>query len=174
MYIKKVLLIAVIIGLFVAPAQAVKWQDLDADFGIQYRVMYNNSTIGAEDGYDFFRQRLRLNIDVHTEDRVGGFLQIEYRGGWGGASPAGSDPRDSYTVNVNNRLQARGLRYGYVYFPIGPGQFKAGLVPLDDQFDQMIFSADWDFNVGGLTYDGSYFWTSYNYRPPPRLLKISP
>jgi hypothetical protein len=154
MFIKKVFLIAVAIALFAAPSQAVKWQDLDADFGIQYRVMYNNSNIGAEDGYDFFRQRLRLNIDVHTEDRVGGFLQIEYRGGWGGASPAGSDPRDSYTINMNNRLQARGLRYGYVYFPIGPGQFKAGLVPLDDQFDQMIFSADWDFNVGGLTYDG--------------------
>ncbi len=75
------------------PSYAVKLQDANIDFGIQYRVMYNNSNIASTKQYDFFRQRLRLNLDVHTEEDVGGFIQIEYRGGWGGSSPDFSDPR---------------------------------------------------------------------------------
>ncbi|MGC9080058.1 MAG: hypothetical protein ACP5G1_04945, partial [Nanopusillaceae archaeon] len=100
-----------------APTYALKLKDADIDFGIQYRVMYNNSNIQSLNQYDFFRQRLRLNFDIKTESGVGGFIQLEYRGGWGGSSPAASDPRDAYEVNAFNRLQARGVRYGYLYFP---------------------------------------------------------
>ena len=153
---KEVLLGAVLsTALLSTPSQAVKLQDTDIDFGIQYRVMYNNSNIGSQKQYDFFRQRLRLNLDVHTEENVGGFIQIEYRGGWGGSSPASSDPRGVYAINAFNRLQARGIRYGYLYFPAGPGKVMAGILPANDQVDQMLFSADWDLNIGGIAYAGS-------------------
>ncbi len=138
-----------------SPSYAMKLQDTNIDFGIQYRVMYNNSNIASQKQYDFFRQRLRLNLDIHTEENVGGFIQIEYRGGWGGSSPASSDPRGVYAINAFNRLQARGIRYGYLYFPVGPGKVLAGILPANDQVDQMLFSADWDLNLGGIAYKGS-------------------
>jgi hypothetical protein len=116
--------------------------------------MYNNSNIQSNNQYDFFRQRLRLNFDVKTQAGVGGFFQLEYRGGWGGSSPAFSDPRDAYAVNAFNRLQARGVRYGYLYFPAGPGTVLAGILPANDQVDQMLFSADRDLNIGGIAYTG--------------------
>ncbi len=144
------------------PSYGIKLRDTDIDFGIQYRVMYNNSNIASEKQYDFFRQRLRLNFDVHTEEGVGGFIQIEFRGGWGGSSPEASDPRGVYAINAFNRLQARGIRYGYLYFPAGPGRVMAGILPANDQVDQMLFSADWDFNVGGVAYAGSA--GSFNWR----------
>ena len=153
---RKLLLGAVLSTTFAAaPSHAVKLSDANIDFGIQYRVMYNNSNIASKKQYDFFRQRLRLNFDVHTEEDVGGFIQIEYRGGWGGSSPASSDPRGVYAINAFNRLQARGIRYGYLYFPVGPGKVLAGILPANDQVDQMLFSADWDLNIGGIAYAGS-------------------
>jgi hypothetical protein len=150
---------ALLSAVLLSPAYAIELIKLDEkgygiDFGIQYRVMYNNSNIGSNNQYDFFRQRLRLNFDVKTEKGVGGFFQIEYRGGWGGASPAVSDPRGAYAVSAFNRLQARGIRYGYLYFPAGPGTVLAGILPANDQVDQMLFSADWDLNVGGIAYAG--------------------
>ena len=150
---------ALLSAVLLSPAYAIELIKLDEkgygiDFGIQYRVMYNNSNIGSNNQYDFFRQRLRLNFDVKTEKGVGGFFQIEYRGGWGGASPGASDPRGAYAVSAFNRLQARGIRYGYLYFPAGPGTVLAGILPANDQVDQMLFSADWDLNVGGIAYAG--------------------
>jgi hypothetical protein len=133
---------------------SLKNKDVGIDFGIQYRVMYNNSNIQSNNQYDFFRQRLRLNFDVKTQAGVGGFFQLEYRGGWGGSSPASDDPRGAYAVNAFNRLQARGVRYGYLYFPAGPGTVLAGILPANDQVDQMLFSADWDLNIGGIAYAG--------------------
>lgn len=56
------------------PCFAIKLRDVDIDFGIQYRVKYNYSNIKSDNQYDFFRQRLRLNFDVHTEDNVGGLF----------------------------------------------------------------------------------------------------
>jgi hypothetical protein len=156
---KKVASAALLGAVILSPAYAVeitslKDKDVGIDFGIQYRVMYNNSNIQSNNQYDFFRQRLRLNFDVKTQAGVGGFFQLEYRGGWGGSSPAFSDPRDAYAVNAFNRLQARGVRYGYLYFPAGPGTVLAGILPANDQVDQMLFSADWDLNVGGIAYAG--------------------
>jgi hypothetical protein len=156
---KKVASAAILGAVILSPAYAVeitslKDKDVGIDFGIQYRVMYNNSNIQSNNQYDFFRQRLRLNFDVKTQAGVGGFFQLEYRGGWGGASPDKSDPRDAYAVNAFNRLQARGVRYGYLYFPAGPGTVLAGILPANDQVDQMLFSADWDLNIGGIAYAG--------------------
>ena len=159
---KKVVGACLLSAVLAAPSYAIKLKDADIDFGIQYRVMYNNSNIQSNNQYDFFRQRLRLNLDVKTENGVGGFFQIEYRGGWGGSSPEESDPTKKYAVNALNRLQARGIRYGYLYFPVGPGTVLAGILPANDQVDQMLFSADWDLNVGGIAYDGKV--ENFNYR----------
>jgi len=156
---KKVACVALLGAVILSPAYAVeitslKDRSVGIDFGIQYRVMYNNSNIQSDNQYDFFRQRLRLNFDVKTQAGVGGFLQLEYRGGWGGSSPDVSNPKDAYAVNAFNRLQARGVRYGYLYFPAGPGTVLAGILPANDQVDQMLFSADWDLNIGGIAYAG--------------------
>lgn len=118
------------------------------DFGIQYRVMYNNSNIQSNKQYDFFRQRLRLSLNVKTEEGVGGFLQLEYRKRFGQSG-------------AFNRLDARGVRYGYLYFPVGPGTVLAGVLPANDEVDQMLFSSDWDLNVGGIAYAGKVSEVSY-------------
>jgi len=133
---------------------------LNISMGIQYRVMYNYSNIPGPGGttftdahsYDFFRQRLRLNVDMQPSEKVGGFAQLEYRGGWGGSSPAESDPRGGDpTLNPFNRLQSRGVRYGYLYITPEAGHYLAiGILPVSDQFGDTLFSSDWDFNVGGI------------------------
>jgi len=38
---------------------------------------------------------------------------------------------------------------------VGPGKVLAGILPANDQVDQMLFSADWDLNVGGIAYAGN-------------------
>lgn len=159
---KKLVLTLLILGIFATPSLAIKLTDLDIDIGLQHRVMYNYSNIGSREDYDFFRQRLRLVFDIHTEEGVGSFMQLEFRGGWGGSSPAASDPRGTYAINAFNRLEARGVRYGYVYFPLGPGSVNGGILPISDQVNDMIFSADWDFNVGGVSYMGEM--NGFDYR----------
>lgn len=138
--------------------------DLRLRIGFQYRVMWNGSNLPlagvttATDpkSNDFFRQRMRLNIDVAPNDKVGGFMQLEYRGGFGGTSPEFSDPRgNGLSLNAFNRLEARGVRYGYVYYrPITDTYLAAGIIPLSDRLGDTLFSADWDFNVGGIVADG--------------------
>ena len=82
-------------------------------FGVQYRVVYDRSSIpgpgaGTPDdpaGYDFFRQRVRLNVEASPKEAVGAFVQAEFRGGWGGTAPGTSDPRGvNPTLNPFNRL----------------------------------------------------------------------
>ena len=138
---------------------AIPLDKLKVDLGLQYRVMYNLSNIGTEDDYEFFRQRMRITLDVKPTTNAGGYAQIEYRGGWGGTSPAESDPRVVPAFAdwspPFNRLQARGIRYGYVYASPADGHMlKAGILPASDQLGDTIFSADWDFNVGGILYKG--------------------
>lgn len=139
-----------------APSDAaVSLDKLKVDLGLQYRVMYNFSNIGTEDDYDFFRQRFRVTLDVKPAENVGGYAQFEYRGGWGGTSPQCSDPRGcGVFAPAFNRLQARGIRYGYIYFTHDGHLIKAGILPVSDQMGDTIFSADWDFNVGGAALIG--------------------
>jgi hypothetical protein len=149
--------------------------DFTVRIGLQYRVMYNYSNIPLSgvtsvddtDAYDFFRQRMRFNLDVQSSQNVGGFLQLEYRGGWGGSSPAYSDPRadadPGLSANAFNRLEARGVRYGYIYYtPEADNTYlAAGIIPLSDRLGDTLFSADWDFNVGGITYRSTVGRTDY-------------
>jgi len=82
-------------GLFFITTGALQAAFLDDlhkfDLSLQYRVMYNRSNLPGAGGstvsdlkdYDFFRQRFRISLDVQPTKRVGGFVQLEYRGGWG-------------------------------------------------------------------------------------------
>ncbi|MBX3330054.1 MAG: hypothetical protein KF722_06615 [Nitrospira sp.] len=151
----------------------------------QYRVMYNASNIpsGVNSGslpsagtgpgrlnfgdtthYDFFRQRMRLAFDIQQKgsDNVGAYIQLEYRGGFGGSAPASSDPRGETganpdgTANAFNRLQARGVRYGYAYVtPIENHTLVVGILPTMDQVGRVLWDSEWDFNVGGASLGGT-------------------
>lgn len=131
---------------------------------VQGRVMYNYSNIPGPGGttyatttnYDFFRQRFRIGVDIKPAENVGVYTQLEYRGGWGGASPEQSDPRASAPViNPFNRLQSRGLRYAFVYANLHDAfNLATGILPLTDQVGRTLFDADWDFNAGGVVFSG--------------------
>lgn len=157
--------------LTVGALQAVSLDDLyKFDLSFQYRVMYNRSNLPGAGGstfsdfkdYDFFRQRFRLSLDVQPTKRVGGFVQLEYRGGWG-VGPDISDPRGGISQAVAfNRLSARGVRYGYVYAFLGQGhKLSAGILPVSDKVGDTLFSADWDFNVGGISLEGKLNGSDY-------------
>ncbi len=144
-------------------------KDLKVGLWLQDRVMYNYSNIPGPGGttfdsteyYDFFRQRFRAGLDIRLVDsagvsKAGAYAQFEYRGGWGGSSPAQSDPRGSLPVNnPYNRLQPRGIRYGFVYYNHNEHfNLSVGILPLTDRVGRVLFDADWDLNVGGITIDG--------------------
>ncbi|GIW57054.1 MAG: hypothetical protein KatS3mg082_3458 [Nitrospiraceae bacterium] len=144
----------------------------DLGLGVQYRLVYNASnipgpagtTFGRTETYDFFRQRLRLNLAIAPHEvAAGGFVQAEFRGGFGGSSPNVSDPRGQEpTRNPFNNLQARGIRYGFLHArPFTGHTLLAGVLPLSDEFGDTLFSADWDFNVGGVALLGAYGTASY-------------
>ncbi len=140
------------------------------DLSIQYRVMHNRSNLPGAGGstfselkdYDFFRQRFRISLDVQPTKKVGGFVQLEYRGGWG-VGPDISDPRGGISQAVAfNRLSARGVRYGYVYAFLGKGhKLSTGILPISDKVGDTLFSADWDFNVGGISLEGKLNGSDY-------------
>jgi hypothetical protein len=135
------------------------------DLSLQYRIMYNASNLPGSGGstfadhndYDFFRQRFRLSLDVQPTQKVGGLIELEYRGGWG-VGPDITDPReDLREAVVFNRLNARGIRYGYVYAFLGKDKkLSAGILPVSDKVGDTLFSALWDFNVGGISLEGKH------------------
>ncbi|NOZ22503.1 MAG: hypothetical protein GXP25_15585 [Planctomycetes bacterium] len=132
------------------------------NLGLQYRVMYNGSNIPGLDGstfsdpegYDFFRQRFRITLDVKPVEKAGGYAQLEFRNAWG-VGPGNNGV--GWPANVAfNRLSARGIRYGYLYYlPGDKHNVSAGILPLSDQVGDTLFSSDWDFNVGGVNYTGT-------------------
>ncbi len=146
--------------------------EFDIGLWLQYRVMYNKSNIPGPGGttfldntnYDFFRQRFRIGFDIQSAGKMGVYTQLEYRGGWGGSSPAVSDARGSAPVNnPYNRLQPRGIRYGFIYYALNEKlNLSAGIIPLTDGVGRILFDADWDFNVGGIVLGGRL--TKGNYR----------
>lgn len=145
--------------------------ELQLGLWTQARIMYNMSNIPGPGGsilsetsnYDFFRQRVRFGADIRFVDttdnvQVGAYTQLEYRGGWGGSSPAFSDPRASApTINPYNNIQPRGIRYGYAYAQWNNRTtLVAGILPLTDAYGGVLFDADWDFNVGGIALGGPF------------------
>jgi hypothetical protein len=61
-----------------------------------------------------------------------------------------------------NRLKARGVRYGYIYADFGKEhRVQAGIIPVSDGVGDTLFSAAWDFNVGGISLEGKFNKTGY-------------
>ncbi len=101
------------------------------------------------------------SIRPKESDNAGAYLQMEYRGGFGGSSPAASDPRGESgantdgTPNTFHRLQARGIRYGYIYVtPIENHTLVVGILPTIDQVGRVPWDGKWDFFVGGASLGG--------------------
>ncbi len=146
------------------PGRAISIDKLRVSLWIQYRLMYNASnipgpadtTFGSTKSYNLLRQRARLGIDIRPFENVGGYAQLEFRSGLG-VGPGISDSREGINYNnvAFNRLDDRGLRYAYFYAsPIKEATFVAGIIPQSDYLGQTQFSADWDFNVGGVALTG--------------------
>lgn len=154
------------------PERAISLDKLRVGIWLQYRLMYNASNIpgpsetsfGNTESYDFLRQRARIGLDIRPFENVGGYAQLEFRGGLG-VGPDISDPRAGIDFNniAFNRLDDRGLRYAYIYAsPIKEATIVAGILPSSDYLGDTQFSADWDFNVGGVAITGEI--GSYSYR----------
>ncbi|HWP90995.1 MAG TPA: hypothetical protein VNN20_02190 [Thermodesulfobacteriota bacterium] len=154
------------------PERVVSLDKLRVGFWVQQRLMYNasnipgpaNTNFGNTKNYDFLRQRARLGIDIRPLENVGGYVQLEYRSGLG-VGPDISDPREGIDFDniAFNRLDDRGLRYAYFYAsPIKEATFVAGIIPSSDYLGDTQFSADWDFNVGGVALTGEI--SDFTYR----------
>lgn len=154
------------------PERAISLDRLRVGLWLQYRLMYNASNIpgpantdfGNTKSYDFLRQRARIGIDIRPFENVGGYAQLEFRSGLG-VGPDISDPRVGIDFDniAFNRLDDRGLRYAYFYAsPIKEATFVAGIIPSSDYLGDTQFSADWDFNVGGVALTGKI--SDFTYR----------
>ncbi|MBI2487646.1 MAG: hypothetical protein HYW01_12010 [Deltaproteobacteria bacterium] len=154
------------------PERAISLNKLRVGLWLQYRLMYSasnipgpvNTNFGNTKSYDFLRQRARIGIDIRPFENVGGYTQLEFRGGLG-VGPDISDPRAGIDFDnvAFNRLDDRGLRYAYFYAsPIKEATFIAGIIPSSDYLGDTQFSADWDFNVGGVALTGEI--SNFTYR----------
>lgn len=146
------------------PGRTISIDKLLVSLWIQYRLMYNASnipgpagtTFGNTKSYDFLSQRARLGIDIRPFRNVGGYVQLEFSNRLGvGPGTNGSGEEIDFNNVAFNRLNARGLRYAYIYAsPIREVTFLAGVLPSSDYLGDTQFSADWDFNVGGVAFTG--------------------
>lgn len=146
------------------PGRTISLNKLRVRLWIQYRLMYNASnipgpagtTFGNTKSYDFLSQRARLGIDIRPFENVGGYVQLEFSNRFGvGPDTNGSGEEINFNNVAFNRLNARGLRYAYFYAsPFRETTFLAGILPSSDYLGDTQFSADWDFNVGGVAFTG--------------------
>src|SRR4030065_255433 len=154
------------------PERAISLDRFRIGLWAQYRLMFNASNIPGPGGtnfgntksYNFLQQRIRIALDIRPFENVGGYTQFEFRNAWGVGTDR-SDPSESIDFDniAFNRLDDRGLRYAYFYAsPIKEVTFVAGIIPSSDYLGDTQFSADWDFNVGGLALTGII--NDYTYR----------
>ncbi len=127
------------------------------DIGGQYRVMMNAANFGFhpatitddQRSSTFFNQRFRTWLTVQPNDNVEGHLEIEMGHiGWG----SNFDFPKTYPWPVGDRIGIE-LRKGYLtYRNDCVGQWRAGIQGWQDPFGQTLASSDWDFSVGGLSW----------------------
>ena len=101
----------------------------------------------------FFNQRFRTWLEIHPNDNVEGYLQVEMGHiGWG----TNFDFPKTYVgprwPPADDRVGIE-LRRGWLgYQTEGLGRLRAGIQGWQDSFSQTLASSDWDFNVGGLSW----------------------
>ena len=133
---------------------AVPWIDI----GGQYRVMYNASNFAfhpttindTQASRTFFNQRFRTWLTIRPNAHVEGYVQAEM-----GHIFWGNDNFDfPKTYAANGDIVGVELRRGWVaYQNHGLGRLRAGIQGWQDSFDQTLASSDWDFSVGGLSWE---------------------
>jgi len=127
--------------------------------GGQYRMMYS----GADNTYHptsisdnptdqaFINERLRTWMTVQTSDNVEAYIQAQMGNVlWG----TNYDLPKTFTApfTADDQVGVM-LRYGYLtYHSDSLGRLQAGIQPWQDCFSQTLFSSDWDFSVGGLSW----------------------
>ena len=135
------------------------------DLGGQYRVMYNASNFGwhpatldnNQTSQTFFNQRFRTWLTIRPNDHVEGYLQAEMGHiGWGSNfdfPKTYNGPRFPGSADPNGDRVGIELRYGYLgYKSDSVGKLRVGIQPWQDSFGQTLFSSDWDFSVGGISW----------------------
>ncbi len=130
-----------------------------AILGGQYRMMFSGAnydyhpvSIGDDQvSQGFINERLRLWLTVQTSDNVEGYVQAQMGNVlWG----TNYDLPKTFTApgTADDQVGIM-LRYGYLaYHDDCLGRLQAGIQPWQDSFAQTLFSSDWDFSVGGLSW----------------------
>ena len=130
-----------------------------AVIGGQYRMMFS----GADNSYHaayitddqpsqaFINERLRTWLTVQTSDNVEAYVQAQMGNVlWGTNYDL---PKTFAAPGTAGDQVGVMLRYGYLtYHDDCMGRFQAGIQPWQDSFSQTLFSSDWDFSVGGLSW----------------------
>lgn len=123
----------------------------ELSFGGQYRVNFYSAENGYDDSHRELagrqtsqRLRLRQNIDFAFDRQFKTHLQFELHHTTDNVTT--TDQRrggNSTEVSVRHAV----MEYTWLNRNVFNGMnVQAGLVPLDDYFDQTLFSADWDYN----------------------------
>jgi hypothetical protein len=128
---------------------AAAWPGPAVALGGQYRInAYSADNDLSDDNQTAARLRLRQNVDVVFNDQLRTHLQFELghttdNVGTTGGRRGGK----SSTVSVRHAVIDYTFRSGGLF---DGASLQAGLLPLQDQFHQTQFSADWNYNPLGL------------------------
>lgn len=132
-----------------------------AILGGQYRLMFNGANYGyhatsvSDDppSQTFLNQRLRTWLTVQTSENVEAYVQAQMGHiAWGENYDFPKTFVGPRWPPADDRVGAM-MRYGYLaYHTDELGRFQAGVQGWQDCFGQTLFSSDWDFSVGGLSW----------------------
>jgi len=127
--------------------------------GGQYRIMFNAadysyhpvSISDAQPQQGFVNERLRTWLTVQTSDNVEAYVQAQMGSVlWGTNYDLPKTFTAPWTAADQTGVM---LRCGYLaYHDDVLGRLQVGIQGWQDSFSQTLFSADWDFDVGGLSW----------------------
>jgi hypothetical protein len=127
--------------------------------GGQYRMMLSSADnsyhpVSISDDLpdqSFVNERLRTWLTVQTSDHVEAYIQAQMGNVlWGTNGDLPKTFTAPFTANDQTGVM---LRYGYLtYHDDNVGRWQVGVQPWQDCFSQTLFSSDWDFDVGGVSW----------------------
>jgi hypothetical protein len=130
--------------------------------GGQYRVMFDSADFDFQQATishhqptsTFFNQRFRTWLTLQTSENVEAYVQAQM-----GHIFWGEDyefPK-SFTVAPPHDRAGVLVRYAYLgYHTETLGRLRAGIQGYQDPFGQTLASSDWDFSVGGLSWERTF------------------
>ena len=142
----------------VYPADGYEPEPVWIDVGGQYRLMFNSANFSfhpltldnSQQSQTFFNQRFRTWLTVRPNDNVAGHLEVEMGHIlWG----TNFDFPKTYARTVDDHIGIE-LRKGYLDYETDRlGRLRGGIQGWQDHFGQTLVSSDWDFSVGGLSWE---------------------